>query len=96
MICPICGVEFKGGAFIRSRGPGTTRHMRKCPNGHEFEEPQRVRVDNCDRIVSDLRAERDWLRAQLTQCVEYIEQDSEYPAEVIDPARAALAPKETP
>ncbi len=57
MICPTCGVEFKGGAFTRSRGPGTSRRMRECPNGHEFEEPKRVRVDKRDRIVSALRAQ---------------------------------------
>lgn len=43
VICLFCAVEFKGGAFTTSSGPGTSKRMRECPNGHRFEEPKKVR-----------------------------------------------------
>jgi hypothetical protein len=57
MICPACQTEFKGGAFTSSNGPGTSKRMRECPNGHKFEEPAKTRRSD----AKDARRYR-WLR----------------------------------
>jgi hypothetical protein len=56
MICPICKVQFIGGAFYStpvSGGKGC--HMRECPQGHRFPEPKRLRVDSRDIEILALK-----------------------------------------
>jgi hypothetical protein len=60
VICPECAAEFKGGAFTQSSGPGTSKRMRECPNGHRFKEPMKARRSD----ATDARRYR-WLRNRL-------------------------------
>ena len=55
-------------------------------------DPFHLATDQAARIT-ELTDRITQLEAALRNCVEYIEQDSEYPAEIIDPARAALGDK---
>ena len=40
MLCPECGAEFKGGQFFVTGERGA---FRKCPQGHRFKEPIKIR-----------------------------------------------------